>query len=118
MAHSWHRFDGYYFFNPLAENLFAEGERIDDHVELTHARFARDVLHMERELRSAPLDTVVITYHGSSGRIPACYELDHQERAASDFLRVWIKRAAVDDGSFYVEGVDGIEWHRATGRAG
>jgi hypothetical protein len=87
----WLGFDGFYFFNPFAENLFLDGEQIDDAVELTESRFVRDVLRTERTLRAAPLGTAVVTYHGMSGRMPACYELSTSERAGSDWLRLWVK---------------------------
>ncbi len=115
---SWRRFDAFYFFNPLAENLFDEEDRLDDRVELTRVRFAREVLRVECTLRRARLGTLVATYHGSSGRIPSCYEPVASERAGSDRLRLWRKHREKDDGSFFVEVGDRIVWHeRGTGLA-
>jgi SAM-dependent methyltransferase len=111
-AMSWDGFDAFYFFNPLAENLFDEENWLDDRVELTKERFAREVLRVECALRRAPLGTLVVTYHGSSGRIPGCYELQACEPAGSDRLRLWMKRRENDDGSFFVEVGDGIVWHQ------
>jgi SAM-dependent methyltransferase len=104
----WGLFDGLYFFNPLSENLFAKGEAIDDGVELSRSRFVRDVLRVEEALRTVRLGTLVVTYHGSSTRIPASFELSHSERAGSDRLRLWTKRRKFDDGSFFVEIEDRI----------
>jgi SAM-dependent methyltransferase len=112
---SWASFDSFYFFNPLAENLFATGDRIDDRVELTDERFVREVLWVERALREAPLGSLVVTYHGSSTRMPACYDLCLSERAGSDWLRLWVKRRETDDGSFFLEVDDTIVWHPAGG---
>lgn len=107
----WHGFDAFYFFNPLAENLFDYEERLDDQVELTKARFAREVLRVESALRAARRGTHVLTYHGSSTRIPTCYELGADERAGSDRLRLWVKQRETDDGSFFVETDDGVTRH-------
>src|SRR5437870_2162451 len=73
---SWAEFDGIYLFNPLAENLFAREVRIDDHVELSAGRFRRDATRVEDALRAARIGTSLVTYHGSSTRIPVCYELE------------------------------------------
>jgi SAM-dependent methyltransferase len=104
---SWNGFDAFYFYNPFAENLYFEDDRIDDQVELTRRRFVRDALGVERALRAAPLGSLALTYHGLSGRIPACYELETCERAGSDWLRLWTKRREKDDGLFFVEVDDG-----------
>ncbi len=107
---SWEGFDAFYFFNPLAENLFVQCEQIDDRVELTEKRFAREVLRIERALRKARLGTVVVTYHGSSVRMPTCHDLRASEPAGTDWLRLWTKRREADDGSFFVEVDDGLVW--------
>jgi SAM-dependent methyltransferase len=104
---SWGGFDAFYFFNPFAENLYFEDDRIDDHVELTKKRFVRDAIGVERALRAAPVGSLALTYHGLSGRIPACYELEASEPAGSDWLRLWAKRREKDDGHFFVEVDDG-----------
>jgi SAM-dependent methyltransferase len=111
-AAPWRAFDGLYFFNPLAENLFDKADRIDDRVELSSLRFVRDLVRVEEGLRVAAIGKVVVTYHGSSTRIPTSFELNHEERAGSDWLRVWTKARASDDGSFFVEVGDRIvRWH-------
>jgi SAM-dependent methyltransferase len=110
---SWAPFDGFYFFNSLAENLFPREGWFDDGVELSGARFIRDGLSVERALREAPVGTYLLTYHGSSVRIPACYELIHAEHAGCDVLRVWAKKSTDDKGgSFFVETPEGVVFHR------
>ncbi len=104
---SWNGFDAFYFFNPLAENLFLRDKWMDDRVELTKRRFIRDAVCIERALRARPLGSLVLTYHGVSGRIPGCYELVTSEPAGSDWLRLWAKRREKDDGSFFIEADDG-----------
>ncbi len=112
---SWARFDGFYFFNPFAENLFADEDRLDDRVELSMPRFALHVLRVEHALRGAKLGSVIVSYHGSSGRIPACFDLVETEKAGSDWLRTWVKkRENVDDGRFYVEADGGVTLHGGT----
>jgi SAM-dependent methyltransferase len=111
MAARWHDFGGLYFFNPLAENTFGTADRIDNDVELSNARFVRDVLRVEEALRVAPKKTVVVTYHGTSTRIPTSYEVVHAERAGSDWLRVWTKARDSDDGSLFVDvGDEIVRW--------
>lgn len=107
-------FDGLYFFNPFAENLFDDGAQIDREVELTESRFFRDVLRIERGLRAARLGTAIVTYHGMSGRMPACYELSESERAGSDWLRLWVKRRERAEG-FFLEIDDHVVLHRTDG---
>ena len=105
---SWASFDAFYFFNPFAENLFVDDDRIDDGVELSASRFIHDVRRVEDRLRAARVGSVVVTYHGSTGRMPACYNLDTSEAAGTDCLRVWTKRRERDNGSFFVEVDDDI----------
>lgn len=100
----WRGFDGFYFFNPFAENLFVDRDKIDDSVELSKARFVYDVLRTEEALRAAPLGTAVVTYHGMSGRMPASYELSLSEQAGSDWLRLWVKKRTLAEGFFIEEG--------------
>ena len=113
-ASSWRGFDGLYFFNPFAENLFLDGEQVDDAVELTEARFFRDIVRTERALREASLGTSIVTYHGMSGRMPACYELSQSMRAGSDWLRLWVKTREHAEG-FFLEHGDDVVLHRADG---
>jgi len=111
---SWRSFDGIYFFNPFAETFFDLDDRIDDNAELTDANFFRTVVRTERALREAPLGTAVVTYHGMSGRMPACYELAQTTRAGSDWLRLWVKTQEHVDG-FFLEYGDGVVLHRPDG---
>jgi len=107
-------FDGLYFFNPFAENLFNGDDAIDDAVELTESRFFRDTRRMEDALRAAPLGTAIVTYHGMSGRMPACYEPVVSEPAGSDWLRLWVKKRDAAAG-FFLELDDGVVLHRPDG---
>jgi SAM-dependent methyltransferase len=105
----WSTFDGFYFFNPLAENLFPRDQRLDDRVELSEDRFVHDTLAIEAGLKVVRPGTLVVTYHGPSVRMPGSYGLQHSERAGSDWLRVWAKGRHADDGAFFVDVGDEVE---------
>lgn len=81
--------EAYYLYNPFGENLFWYGERLDDDVELSEQRYARDVAATEALLESAPLGTYVLTYNGFGGRIPSMYEQLRVDRTLPNMLRLW-----------------------------
>ncbi len=110
---AWGEFDGFYFYNSFAENLFDPDDRIDDQATLSFARFARDVQRTAKLLRSAPAGVSVATFYSCSGRIPCTFELAHQEAANSGWLRLWTKTDAPDDGSFFVEDGELVVRHDA-----
>jgi SAM-dependent methyltransferase len=99
----WRGFDGLYFFNPFAENLYERHARFDGRVELTPERFCAEILRVEAALRLVPVGMKVITYHGMGGPIPSSYELAEEVPAHTDWLRLWVKRHDTDDGSFFIE---------------
>lgn len=82
--------DGVYLFNPFAENLCAREDRLDETVELSEARFWRDVRETERFLRDARPGTRLVTYCGSGGGIPDDYRRAVRERRGGT-LELWIK---------------------------
>jgi SAM-dependent methyltransferase len=113
---SWAGFDGFYFFNSFAENLFEPSDRLDNCADLSMATFARDVKRSFTALTKAPVGTAVATFYGSSGRVPCTYELSHQEAAGAGWLRLWQKQDVADDGSFFVEDGDRLVQHDAAGK--
>ena len=112
----WKDVDGFYFYNSFAENLFDPDDRLDARAELSMARFARDVQRTTTALRAARVGTAIATFYGSSGRIPCSYELAHEEKARSGWLRLWTKRDETDDGSFFVEDGEWTVRYDASGR--
>lgn len=88
---AWNEFDGYYFFNPFAENAFAAEDRFDDTVDCSDERLVADVQRVEGALASVRVGSVVVTYRCFGGRFPGCYELRHVEPAGHNLLRVWVK---------------------------
>ena len=87
------RFDGFYFFNPFAEQLAEPHERYDEHVPGSVDGFLHDVRVVERWLRAAPLGTAMITYNGLGGRIPLSWEAQQSVVLGGDHLRLWLKRS-------------------------
>jgi predicted RNA methylase len=85
--------DAYYCYNPFGENLFARSERLDHDVELSAARYRRDVAAAEALFRQAPVGTFVLTYNGFGGRLPG-YEVVHVDRELPNLLRLWRKAPA------------------------
>ncbi len=82
---------GVYLFNPFGENLCSREDWLDDTVELSATRFARDVATTERFLRDARAGTRVVTYCGFGGRMPDAYALVLRESRAGR-LELWEKR--------------------------
>lgn len=87
----WSAFDAFYLFNPFAENAFAVDEQLDRTVELSRARYVRDICFVERMLAMTPTGTRVLTYHGFGGSIPDTFQLLLRERVGSDALELWLK---------------------------
>jgi SAM-dependent methyltransferase len=99
----WDAYQGLYFFNPFAENIFHAQDRFDDDVQLSALRFASELLRVERLLERARVGTVVVTYHGLGGPIPSSYELVSDERAGSDRVRTWVQRRRLDSRWVWLE---------------
>ena len=89
-------FDGFYFFNPFAEQLAEPHERYDEHMPGSVDDFLHDVRVVERWLRAAPLGTAMITYNGLGGRIPLSWEAQQSVVLGGDHLRLWLKRSNDD----------------------
>ena len=84
--------DGIYLFNPFAENLTPAEEHLDETVELSEARFWRDIKLTERFLEAARAGTRVVTYCGWGGTMPVDYDLVLRERRAGT-IELWVKLA-------------------------
>lgn len=83
--------DAYYLYNPFGENLYGELDHLDETVELSAPRYARDVALTEDLLERAPLDTCVLTYNGFGGSMPHDYEQIRVDRHLPSVLRMWRK---------------------------
>jgi SAM-dependent methyltransferase len=91
---AWTPFDAFYLFNPFAENSFEVGEHLDTTVELSRARFFRDIAFVEEMLTRAPVGARVLTYHGFGGAMPNTFEPVLRERIGTDALELWLKTRA------------------------
>jgi SAM-dependent methyltransferase len=85
----WSVFDGFYLYNPYAEQLWSEEL---DPLARRDAYIANVALTQQRLDAAAP-GTRVVTYHGFGGELPATYEMLHREPAHEDELQLWIRRA-------------------------
>lgn len=88
------RADAYYLYNPFGENLFPPSAQLDDEVELSRARYDRDVAAVEDLLRRAPLGTYIVTYNSFGGRLPTGYDEVRVARDLPAVLRMWRKTRA------------------------
>jgi predicted RNA methylase len=91
--------DGIYLFNPFAENLCERQDHLDDTVDLSEARFWRDVAETEGFLRAARAGTRLVTYCGWGGEIPDDYALSRRERR-SGTLELWVKTPGYSRASY------------------
>lgn len=82
----------YYLYNPFGENLFDGAGRIDDEVELSGARYRRDIATAARLLASRQRGTFVIKYNGYGGKMPRGYEMVRRDHVLPNLLRVWQKQ--------------------------
>jgi len=92
LGRSWAPFDGFYFFNPFAENALGSDDVFDAASGVAKHRFGTEARRLLRRLREARRGAVVVTYHGLGGAIPSSYELVAEEDSGTGRLRTWIKR--------------------------
>lgn len=82
--------DGVYLFNPFGENLCPTRDQIDGAVELSEARYARDVAATIELLQSLRVGARVVTYCGFGGRMPQGYARLLREQF-DGALELWTK---------------------------
>jgi SAM-dependent methyltransferase len=87
----FHRFDGFYLYNPFYECLDPALVRIDDSVPLSPFLYKESVRTTTRKLARLPIGVPVVTYHGLGGDLPAGYSRVHEEIAGDGRLVLWIK---------------------------
>jgi SAM-dependent methyltransferase len=84
------RADAVYLFNPFGENL-SRHRWLDDTVGLGPTRYKRDVILVERFLSSLPAGTLLVTYNGFGGCVPACFAEIRSDDSFTSALRMWRK---------------------------
>ena len=97
------QFDALYFYNPFGENAFPPSDWLDDTVEVSRARLARDVEIVERSLARMPVGSHLTTYNGCGARVPDSFELVHAKMAGLNLLRLWRKARESHDGGYWLE---------------
>lgn len=90
--------DAYYLYNPFGENLYGYLDRIDGQVELGRERYAKDIAHMEALLEEAAVGTLLVTYNGFGGRVPATFTERRVDRTGACVLRLHEKTCDVAAG--------------------
>lgn len=83
--------DAYYFFNPFGENVFRDESVLDHDVELSCARFVRDVERAYLLLERAGLGTHVLTYNGYGGSMPLSFVRLREDPWQRNELILWKK---------------------------
>jgi hypothetical protein len=91
LARPWAPFDGFYFFNPFAENALGAHDVFDADRGAAKRRFGTEATRVAWRLREARRGSVLVTYHGLGGPIPSSYELTAEEDSGSGCLRTWVK---------------------------
>jgi SAM-dependent methyltransferase len=83
--------DAYYLFNPFEENVSDATERIDESVELSSERRARDLQATHALLSRAAAGTYVLLYNGFGGALPTSYRRVRLDRELPNPLCLWRK---------------------------
>ena len=91
----WSHYDGFYLYNPFAEQLFDAELALDRTIDLDAINFVRYVTAVRQRLAHARLGTRVVTYHGYGGPLPPGYELMCADAIGSDRVELWIKTRVI-----------------------
>jgi len=87
----WSSYDGFYFFNPFAEQSHHPSLRLDRTLSAVPNRFGGYVTGTRDRLSDARPGTRVVTYHSMGAPIPDGYDLVHGEAIGTDRLELWVK---------------------------
>jgi len=85
--------DAYYLFNPFGENVYDTPDHLDDEVELSDARYVRDVYAVESLLEELPAGTYLLTFNGFGGQVPPTWRELRVDDTLPNVLRLWRKAA-------------------------
>jgi SAM-dependent methyltransferase len=112
VGRSWAPFDGFYFFNPFAENAFGTDDVFDADRGVAKRRFDSEAMRIVLRLREARRGSVLVTYHGLGGPIPSSYELTAEEDSGSGCLRTWVKARDREEGWVHLDhgSVSRVSW--------
>jgi SAM-dependent methyltransferase len=112
LGRSWASFDGFYLFNPFAENALGTEDVFDAARGSAKRRFGSETMRVVSRLREARRGSVLVTYHGLGGAIPSSYELAAEEDSGSGCLRTWVKARDREEKWVYLEygAVSRVSW--------
>jgi hypothetical protein len=86
----WSVYDGYYLYNPFAEQLEGFG-LLDRTLEISDARFREYVRFVRRRLREARKATRLVTYHGYGEPPPRGWTQLERDWVRGGPLELWVK---------------------------
>jgi predicted RNA methylase len=92
--------DAYYLYNPFGENLFGPQDHLDEDVELSFERYARDIATVRELLQRAPVGTYVVIYNGFGGQVPLGYQEVRTDHDLPNPLCLWRKTSARGHGPY------------------
>jgi SAM-dependent methyltransferase len=98
--------DAYYLYNPFAQHLFGVCDGTGGTEKPDYERYRRDVMAAQDTFRSAPEGTIVLTYNGFGGLMPASYEACRVDRELPCVLRMWRKSQPWDPGGYSTADAD------------
>jgi predicted RNA methylase len=81
--------EAYYLFNPFGENVFGPEEHLDSDVELSEARYLRDITAAEEFLGGVSRGTYLLTYNGFGGQVPPTFREIRIDRELPNVLHMW-----------------------------
>jgi SAM-dependent methyltransferase len=115
LGRSWATFDGFYFFNPFAENSLGAHD-VFDAARGAAQRFRTEAVRVAWRLREARRGSVLVTYHGLGGPIPSSYDLALEEESGSGCLRTWVKARDYEEDWVYLDygTVSRVSWCAST----
>jgi SAM-dependent methyltransferase len=87
----WGAYDGFYFFNPFAEQLLAGPFLIDDTIALGRDRFDDCIAMTLDRLAMTRRGTRVVTYHGLGSELPSSFDLKQVAIVGSDRVELWVQ---------------------------
>ena len=93
LALDWSGYDGFYFYNPFAEQLSERPFLLDETIAFDPPNYITYVMGVRERLARARPGTRVATYHGFGAPPPPGYELDRMDAIGSDRVELWVKTA-------------------------
>jgi SAM-dependent methyltransferase len=108
LSTSWVGFDGFYLFNPFAENEYDPSNTFDDTVLLSKHRLRAELLQLTTRLSGIPTGSLILTYCGLGGPIPSSFDLVSEEPVGAGPLRTWLKSRSNEAGWYHLDHFDDV----------